>query len=356
MTDLVTFFPDWREDPYIDDLLVALADLGWRCKIVGRKRLLFALLDAICGRGTVHLHWFEGFHPRRRWTAGLLAWLYLPFLWLAGRRGRLVWTVHNLTPHEGYSPFVGMAFVALLARSCTRVFVHFDETRKAVVERFGHPDKVFVISPASYGYAHGPPVDRLEARASISNLLTESSKLFVQVGSLRHYKQPATTILAFRDAAPASAMLLVAGHCRDDAIKGQILEAAAGDPRIILRLERLSDGDLVAALCAADWSICPYVRVDNPGALNLSISYRCPVIAPRLPQLRELTIGHPAILYLTDGPARQRLGEAIAIAATAEGALSHGYPATRTVSRREQARQTAEQYLAARNRQPLALS
>ena len=298
MTDQITFFPDWRGgDPYIGDLAKALAGEGWRSKIVGRKGLMLALMAAARGRGTVHLHWFEAFTPRRRFLDGLVAWLFMPALWMAGRRGRLFWTVHNVVPHEGYAPLVGERFLTLLARSCSRIFVHFDETRENVERIFSAQGKVVVTRAATFGHAHGPPVDRTAARARVSDRITAETKFFVQVGSLRAYKQPAMTVLAFRDAAPTSAVLLVSGLCVEDAIREELIRAAENDDRIILRFDRLSNEDLVAALCAADWSICPYLRIDNPGAVNLSVSYGCPVIAPALGPVREMTMGHPHPLF-----------------------------------------------------------
>jgi len=297
----------------------------------------------------VHLHWFEAFTPNRRRLQGMVAWLYIPALWLAGRRGRLFWTVHNAVPHEGYAPLVGVRFLRLLAQSSSRIFVHFDETREVVEERFSAWGKVSVIHAATFGHAHGPPVDRATARARISDHLTADRMLFVQVGSLRSYKQPATTVLAFRDAAPTSALLLVSGLCVDESLKADVIHAAARDPRITLRFDRLSNEDLVTALCAADWSICPYTKIDNPGAVNLSVAYDCPVIAPALGPVVEMTNGHPAILYAPHGAARQHLASAIAKAAGMRLAPGDGTGGLR-VTRREQARQTAEQYHAARDR------
>jgi beta-1,4-mannosyltransferase len=348
MTNLVTFFPDWRGgDPYLDDLARELSAEGWRSRIVGRKGLLLALIAAIRGRGIVHLHWFEGFTPERRWFEGIAAWLYVPALWLAGRRGRVFWTVHNVMPHDGYAPFVGLRFLKLLARSSSRILVHFDETRRIVEERFSARGKVSVIPAATFGHAHGPPVDRVSARARVSDRLTASTMLFVQVGSLRSYKQPATTVQAFRDAAPSSARLLVSGLCVDEALKADMIRVAANDPRITLSFERLSNENLVTTLCAADWSICPYTHIDNPGAVNLSVSYDCPVIAPALGPVVEMTREHPVMLYPADGPTRQQLASVITKAAETRLAPADGTGGLR-VTRREQARQTSEQYLAAR--------
>lgn len=345
MTQKVSFFPKWN-DPYLTELAAALRDAGWDCDLVDRKGLRLALINAIVGRGLVHLHWFEALSPRRRRIDGAMAWTYLPVLWLAGRRGRVIWTVHNVIPHEGYPPLMGPVFVRLLARSASRVLVHFDQTRSVVEARFGIAGKVFVTPAASFGRSHGPSIARSEARASVCHSLGDDAKLFIQIGNLRAYKQPATTVLAFRDAAPATARLLIAGTCRDESIKTQILQAAGDDPRIIVRFGYLSNQELVAALCAADWSICPYRTIDNPGAANLTVAYNCPIIAPALPVVCEVTTGHPSILYPTDGPVRKRLADAIAEAAQVEslaGGISVGTPSTR----REQADQTAEHYLAA---------
>ena len=308
-----------------------------------------ALAAAIIGRGTVHLHWFEGFTPERHWFEGVVAWIYVPALWLAGRRGRLFWTVHNVVPHEGYAPLVGLRFLKLLARSSSRIFVHFDETRQVVEERFSARGKVSVIPAATFGHAHGPLVDRASARARISDHLTADTMLFVQVGSLRSYKQPATTVQAFRDAAPESAQLLVSGLCVDEALRADVIRVAANDPRITLHFDRLSNEKLVTTLCAADWSICPYTNIDNPGAVNLSMSYDCPVIAPELGPVVEMTQGHPVMLYPPDGPARQQLASVIAKAAAMRVAPADGRGGRR-ITRREQARQTSEQYIAARRR------
>jgi beta-1,4-mannosyltransferase len=347
MNDLVTFFPDWRGDPYIEDLGAALAAEGWGFRLVGRKGLLLALLGAAVGHGTVHMHWYEGLTPKRKPIEGLLAWSFLPFFWLAGLRGRLVWTVHNVVPHDGFAPFVGIPFLRLLARSCSRILVHFDHTREQVELQYSVSGKTFVSPVASFGHAHGPPVDRAFARARISDLLADDQKLFVQIGSLRRYKQPVITVLAFRDAAPPSAMLLVAGPCPDQSIEAEVIHAAGDDPRITLRFGRLSDAELVEALCAADWSICPYSKIENPGAVNLSVAYDCPVIAPDFPAVRALTAGNPAILYPADGAPRPLLAAAMSRAATTPtGRVEHRKD---QISRKDQARLTVEMYRAARS-------
>jgi hypothetical protein len=63
----------------------------------------------------------------------------------------------------------------------------------------------------------------------------------------------------------------------------------------------------------------------------------------------EMTHGHPVMLYPPEGPARQHLACVIAKAAEMRLAPADGKSGLR-VTRREQARQTSEQYIAARSR------
>ena len=102
----------------------------------------------------------------------------------------------------------------------------------------------------------------------------------------------------------------------------------------------------MAALCAADWVILPYVAIFHPSAVNLVVAYGRPLIAPAFPGVRALTAGHPAILYPTDGPTRPRLAQAIEEAANGPPPQPDG--TRRTVSWRDQARETVGHYLAAR--------
>lgn len=350
MLHRVTLFPPWPTHPYLANLAAALGEEGWQCELVGRMGLFKALVLAILGQGTVHLHWYEGLTLGRNRTAGLVAWAFLPVMWLAGRRGRLIWTVHNLVPHEGYARFAGPAFVWRLARASGRILVHFEEHKQLVEDRFDVHGRVFVTPPADYGHVHGPPIDRATARARAFAAPDPNAMLFVQIGNLRRYRQPTTTIVAFREAAPPTARLLVAGACPDQSLELEILRAVGGDPRVAVRFDRLSDEELVAALCAADWVILPYVSIFFPSAVSLVVAYGRPLIAPAFPGVRALLAGQPAILYPTDGPSRPRLEDAIATAATGMAPRPLAGEPRRAVSWRDQARETAGIYLAARAR------
>jgi hypothetical protein len=343
----VTLFPDW-DDLYLRQLAEGVTAAGWECEMVGPEGISAALADAAEGRGTVHIHWYEGFNPRRTRRDGLTAWMQLPLLMAAGRRGRLIWTVHNVVPHEGYAPLMGASFVSALAHAASRVLVHFDETRDVLAKEFGIGNKVFVTPPAAVGHAHGAPIDRALARATVWEDLDPDATLFVQIGNLRAYKDPVTTVLAFRDAAPANARLLLSGLCRAGSMRSEIMRAADGDPRIVTRFAFVDDDYLVAALCAAEWSICPYRKIDNPSAANLTISYGCPLIAPAIPVIRRMAAGHPSILYATRGNRRRNLAEAIALAGERPPLRATDSRSPALVTRRDQVDQTVAQYVAAR--------
>jgi hypothetical protein len=128
------------------------------------------------------------------------------------------------------------------------------------------------------------------------------------------------------------------------------MEAAEGDPRIVVRFGRLSDKELVNALCAADWAVFPYVAIQYPSAVNLAVAYDCRIIAPALPAIAQLAAGHQALLYPTDGALKQRLSDAIVVAESTTRAMPSASKLQEHIGWKDQARMTASHYLAARGR------
>ena len=75
-------------------------------------------------------------------------------------------------------------------------------------------------------------------------------------------------------------MLIVAGEPRAAALRAEIERAAAGDPRIELRLAFVPDEALQVYLRAADLVVLPYEEILNSGAALLALSFDCPILVP----------------------------------------------------------------------------
>jgi glycosyltransferase involved in cell wall biosynthesis len=118
-------------------------------------------------------------------------------------------------------------------------------------------------------------------------------------GQLRRYKRIPAAIAAFRRTAGPDARLVVAGAAWDDAVRRDVVAQAAGDRRVILRLEHVPDAAVADLHAAADAAVLPYSEVFSSGALLLALSFGLPVVAPARGSLE--IAGRPALEPFSDG-------------------------------------------------------
>ena len=108
---------------------------------VRRIRPRYAVPALLLGRGPriLHLHFFDELtqRPSGRQTA-VRSLLFLALLALLRLRGvRLVWTAHNLEPHELYHPTWGFLVYRLVARWSAAIIAHSRAARELLEARYG---------------------------------------------------------------------------------------------------------------------------------------------------------------------------------------------------------------------------
>lgn len=243
----------------------------------------------------LHVHWL--------WRAKkplpmFLAWLpcfLLQVMSFRRRGGLLLWTIHNLSHHEGHyaerEHFVGR----IMGRLADVVIVHSHSALQPAIERFGlRPDKVAVIPHPSYAVQE-PGLTRAAARKRLG--LPADGTLFALVGSIRPYKGVEELIEAHGKAANPTARLVIAGRPRDDAYGAHIAALAEEHPGVSLRLGLLDDQEIEALLAAADAVVLPYRAILTSGALVLAMGMGRACIAPRMGVFEEHLAGGGGILY-----------------------------------------------------------
>jgi len=233
-----------------------------------------------------HCHWPEyyiGQRSKRRAIAGSVAVLaYATYCRLLGTR--IVWTAHNLQPHDGltraravrlfYRLWCGLpnGLVFLSEASRSEALTRYPSLRKAPA----------VVSP------HGPY--ECSGRA---NRAAGDSVLFV--GQVRPYK-------GVRDLIPIAAAgipVTVAGACIDSELRRHLeAEAEAVGGRLRLLLHHQTEEQLEELLHTHRLVVLPYARVHNSGTLILALSHGRPVLAVNHPTLHELRDAIPSGVQL----------------------------------------------------------
>lgn len=105
---------------------------------------------------------------------------------------------------------------------------------------------------------------------------------FAYVGLIRRYKAVDSLLRAFtaipRERADVS--LEVGGKPSTERLRTELEALAAGDDRVRLRLEFLSDEELVATVSAAELIVLPYREMHNSGGVLAALSLDRPVLVP----------------------------------------------------------------------------
>ena len=325
-------------NPYQGLLYGALGRLGVQVRYLGeltRSHTVNLLLlpaqlawHRMAGARVVHLHWVVTFTlPGARRFPVLRrlgqAWF---LVWLRACRAlglRLVWTAHNVLPHEQVFADDVAARRALVQAS-DLVLAHSAATLAGLAALGAVPRRSAVIP-------HGP----LHPAGPAAGLRPPGSAggpcRFLFFGRVQDYKG-VTDLLAAFAALPAGvpAELTVAGPCPDRQLHAQLraLAGGAGHP-VTLRLDRVPDGAVTALLATADVVVLPFRRVTTSGSAILALCHGRPLIVPDLPGLAGLP-GSAVLRYdggipgLTRALTRLAVADPPTLAAMSAAALSYG--------------------------------
>jgi glycosyltransferase involved in cell wall biosynthesis len=280
--------PQLPTNPYLDQLYGPLAAQGvivWR----GRPRQALPALLARRGERVLHLHFFDELTQRPgRWATAARTLLFVSLLAALRRSGvRLVWTAHNLQPHELRHPAWAFLAYRYVVRHADAVIAHSAAALKELRARYGPPRRARVIPHGSYIGLYGPPVPRAEGRAALG--LPGGGRLVLSLGALRPYKGLEDLIDAFAQLpAETRGTLLIAGAPKDPAYATALAGRAAQVAGARVEPRFIPDADLPLYLAAADVVALPYRALLTSGVLLWALSYARPVVAPAFGPVCEL--------------------------------------------------------------------
>lgn len=238
----------------------------------------------------LHLHWPDHFVSRS--SALLSARGALKVLLMASvmrLRGRaVVWTVHNLRPHESRHPRVEGAFwpaFTSIVSGCVYLSEAGRRTAVASLPRLAGAYSAVVPHGSYLGVYPGYEGSSAEARRSLG-LPPESSPLLF-FGQIRAYKNVPGLLEAFAAIDAPDARLVIAGGGPDADLNTRIAQAADADPRVVLT-GRVEDDDVLRVTTACVGAVLPFHDVFNSGSLFLALSAGRPVLVPRTDVFAEL--------------------------------------------------------------------
>ena len=243
----------------------------------------------------LHFHWAAGFYRfghGPRMLRRPLSWLELPVF--ATRLGvarllgyRIVWTIHQVRPHESVGRTLDRVARGLLARSAHVLITHDRATADGARRELGETcRRALVIPHGSYVGVYPPGRGSDEVRAQLG--LSHETFVFLCFGDLRAYKDVELLLEAFRRARLDDAALVVAGQVRSERDAEAVRASAAADPRIKDMLAFVPDEAVAELFGAADAAVLARSDGGTSGSLVLALSLGVPAVAARTAVYEEM--------------------------------------------------------------------
>jgi glycosyltransferase involved in cell wall biosynthesis/2-polyprenyl-3-methyl-5-hydroxy-6-metoxy-1,4-benzoquinol methylase len=292
---LVGFFPHYVDNPYQQMLMSGLRKVGvqtYPVEDVVTRPLAGHTSTGRLDNYLLHVHWTDPIlqpADSEDEATARLGRFQRQVHDLRHRGGRLIWTIHNVFPHECRFPAVEQELAQFLASEADVVHILSPETVPAVEAHYPlPPEKVRVIRHSSYLGVYPDAVSRLAARRRFGFDPDDHVLLFF--GGIRPYKGVGDLLDAFAVAAEVEPRLrlIVAGPAKRLDPRDDLPERCAREPRITLVLESVPEDEVQFYFKAADTVVLPYRSVLNSGSFHLAISYGRPVVAPRTGSLVSL--------------------------------------------------------------------
>ncbi len=236
------------------------------------------------GHRILHLHWVFGFSfpgsGRSEALRRLSRWWFVLILGFARLVGlRVVWTAHNVLPHERVFDDDVRARQSLVKR-CDLVIAHTAYAIAGLTEIGARPSRDCVMPL-------GPMVsdDRFGDLPAPGSHPVRTVLFFGQVAP---YKGVQELLMAIRDCAP-DLDLIVAGACRSPEYARTLRRLAVQvGPRARLHLERVPEAGLGGLFAQADALVFPFRAITTSSSVLLGLASGRPVVIPDLPALAEL--------------------------------------------------------------------
>jgi beta-1,4-mannosyltransferase len=244
----------------------------------------------------IHIHWPEQYFEPRSAALSVLRVARHPLdCWLTARYRPVVWTAHNLLPHNRAAEAGVVRNVRWTAHSADAIFAHSNAARHMIHEMCGVSEQRIVTIPfGDHAARLGPPAPREEARIRLG--LGADEKVCLVFGTVSPYKGT-DELLKFWAQSQLPYRLAVVGQILSEEFAKRLYDLAFGHPTVALQLSRtwLDDEVLHRWLSAADCAIFNYRDIFSSGAATLARSYGLPVLIPRRLTTLDLDEPHPHV-------------------------------------------------------------
>jgi glycosyltransferase involved in cell wall biosynthesis len=249
-------------------------------------RLLGARLTGV---RLVHIHWLyflelPDYGMLFRWVSFVQTIAVLKSMSLLGLR--IIWTAHNVLPHEGRNTY-GLRITKYLAKTASTIIVHSQQANLELAE-FGVTTarKTVVIPHGNYDGVYPESLTCTQARTKLGIESNDTAILFF--GLIRKYKGVGDLLQAFEQLQRPDVRLIIAGECQDAGLAKTIAKAARKNKHILFINKPIPEENVAEYFAAADISCMPFKNITTSGSAILAATFGKPLVAPLLGAIKDV--------------------------------------------------------------------
>lgn len=276
------------DNPYQELMMAGLNQQGSLYAFNGVHDKFFGIARTVLKYRPTYLHldWTISYYYRRwGWFTYLSVLTFCAQIILARILGvKLVWTLHNILPHDTNLVPVHRFCQRFLARRCewVRVFAH-SSVPKATEELHIPEKKIRVLPEGSYTQIYPNEVSKEEARRRLN--IPDRARVFLYAGLIKPYKGIVELINAFNRLQQEGAILLVVGKVMDQEYGNQIRKLLTA--KMVLHDRFVPQHELQLYFNAADMVVLPFRKIENSGSVIMAMGFSKPIIGPADGVLKE---------------------------------------------------------------------
>lgn len=243
------------------------------------------------GYKIIHIHWLIfSINPKHKIPLSkLISYLYsiicISLIKLVGFK--LVWTVHNVVPHERMT-LNDVSISRYLARISSKKIVHSQYT---IMEMKGlniNVDNIEIIPIGNYLDIYKKKITKIESRRILHIKKGEFVILFF--GLIRKYKGVEDLIYAFNKIDTKNVKLIIAGRCEDEGLLDYLKTSSQRD-NIDFYEGYVRDDDVSLYFEASNVVCLPFRQITTSASAILSLSMNRSIIVPRIGTIMDLPVG-----------------------------------------------------------------
>jgi len=254
------------------------------------------ILYRLKGYQIFHLHWLYIFNSPipgllfNNFFIKLFFMIYFVcFLLLIKLLGyKLIWTAHNLAPHE--KQFLNDTFAyKLVAKLADSIIIHSEQTRTEMKRLGFRTDRTNIIPVGNYGELYPNNVDKSEARKFLH--INGDQFVFLFFGLIRDYKGVDSLLEQFQKLSEKrdDCTLIIAGPCKDIKMRNSINNYKKQlQQKLIVKLDYIDDAEIQYYLNGTDVLVLPFKKVTTSSTAILALSFGKSIICPRIGSLKDI--------------------------------------------------------------------